>query len=786
MATFDSVLQPTSPQARAPHLQNNLVIGWIPATIRVIEDENKLGRIEIESELIAPNTILPSWDDGKVLVLEDFTSTNSQGGSHRFLQNGAQVALLPMMGDPTRLLMLGCIHSIVDQPSPELDRSKGLHGSVTPGQVFKVNNDTDASSIDARPTGAVQHVSGQGDITAQTKNGAKQTLHADGTIEQQNPMASSVIAPDGTIQATNFAKGYSLLKPDGTWELKSSSKATLNLHEGVAELKAPLNPISKAIKELSEQLPKAMSIVRETLSKAQQLVQDFQAHGDLDFLMKNLAPLLEQAGQFKPIMEKAIGSLDQLTKTHFDDIAEQLLPQAEQFLNSNLSNVFSIVQKTVEKEPDADGILTSLISQLPTDLQGSLAQIQKNVLDGLSHNKEAQIQYLTQALIPDGGLSSVQGIVGLDLHKVLPDIQGCFDIKQPDWLSGDYLGLPPTPQQQSSWQATLAKTEKQLGGLLPDSLKHLFDDSDLSEIIQLAATGGNPMHVFMGKAGTKLIGNLVPQLSDVAEMGSSIPVIQNFVSGLGGGGDISSLVESLAGHFPGMPKLDSLDINSAINTALPIALTALSGGLGGGLVGALGGANPLFSIFGKSKAGGVLRLTKDSVEAKATESGLGAKLQITAPEAALVGIGGMTKLFADRTSAGIKSPWGSFGLGSSGGEFLSQAQMAFRVFQSAGKSAGFLLHPNQGASLASFEDSDFTQGDTRTWKRKSAEITVDEGVVIIRSHRSTDEHQGITVTPQGTFIEGIQIRQYLYALSDRIAACEEIALNLSENALTLG
>jgi hypothetical protein len=769
MTTIDEVLRPDVPTARATHLQQNFVMGWIPGEIDSVSDPGGIGRIKIRSDLLKDNTIIPNGEDCHVYVTEEFTSTNSRGGAFRFLQNGAQVALIPMLGDPTQLLMIGCVYSVVDQPSPEFDRAKGLYGSVTPGQVFRVFNDSDGSSIDARPTGAVQTVNGKGDIISETKDGARTALHANGTVEQQNRMASQSFLPDGTVEIKNFAKGVSLLKPDGTWEIKSSGEASLKLEEDKTELKAPLQPISQTVKELSQQLPAAMHIAKETFSKAAALLDDFHAHGDVTYLLNNLKPLIQQFGQFQEVLQKASGSLNTLKDVKFDDVVDLLLPQAEKFLENNLPDVFPVIKDVVQSVASGKDIIETLKERLPAELSKALDSPEiEMILDGLQHDKDIQYQFLSDAIVPDGS-DSIRGILGMDMHDVLGTINTTFDISPPPWQN---TGLPPTPEEELVWQQTLNSKQKELSSSLPPSLQGLFDDSELSELIMMAVSGGNPLGSLLGKAGFKLIDQLIPQVGDILDATKGIPLLGDLLGGLTSGGDMSSLTDSLLDAFPGMPKIGSLDLDSVIGTVLPHAMSFLSGDVTGMVGGAIAAANTIFNIFGGKKSGGVVKLTRDMVEVKADETGLGAKLKITKPKASLVGIGGLTELFAERGSAGVRTPWGEMGLGSGGGGFFSQAMMAFRVFQDVGKSAGFMLHPNQGASLASFEDSDFEKYNSETWLRKSAEISVDDGTVIIRSYRSNSDVHGIVVAPDGVYIEGMRVYDYYYRLNQRLDAFE--------------
>jgi hypothetical protein len=73
-----------------------------------------------------------------------------------------------------------------------------------------------------------------------------------------------------------------------------------------------------------------------------------------------------------------------------------------------------------------------------------------------------------------------------------------------------------------------------------------------------------------------------------------------------------------------------------------------------------------------------------------------------------------------------------------------------------------MLHPKSGVSLASFAD-----------KKKTAEVTIDEGNIYIFSYGSG--HDGIAVTPDGVYLEGCHIR----SLVNRLSSLESSFANLS-------
>jgi hypothetical protein len=138
---------------------------------------------------------------------------------------------------------------------------------------------------------------------------------------------------------------------------------------------------------------------------------------------------------------------------------------------------------------------------------------------------------------------------------------------------------------------------------------------------------------------------------------------------------------------------------------------------------------------------------KSKVEAYADASLIGAKLEISKPKAALKGIGGV-EVFAGKASAGIKTPFGTFDLGEAGGSLLARGTMAFKVLQDVGKVAGLVLDKDSGISLSSFARPDSSA--------PTASVRVDEGTVDIAA-----ENSSIRVSPDGVFLEGYRVVDYL-------------------------
>jgi hypothetical protein len=134
----------------------------------------------------------------------------------------------------------------------------------------------------------------------------------------------------------------------------------------------------------------------------------------------------------------------------------------------------------------------------------------------------------------------------------------------------------------------------------------------------------------------------------------------------------------------------------------------------------------------------------------------GAIAQVTPLMASLVSPGGSSEIFAGVKGAGLKSPLGSFTFGLDGGSLLSKVGIALQTFQAAGRAAGIRLSPDGGVSLGSYAPS--AQWDDETvWKNDTARIAVLGDVVTIESRANGAAAHHIRVSPQGIFMDGIDV-----------------------------
>ena len=228
MSKLNRLLQPGKAESAFSHLEENIFLP-LPGRITSIADPEKIGRVRVCCPLIDPNNDLPNNQDGWIGFLERRTLNAAAGGEHTLLEVGTLVLILPIGGDITNSIILGCLPNREDPPHPETDRSKGTYGSVTSGQVFEINNDTESSQLKLWPNGVIKSVSSKGDVTHQTEAGARTQITHDGNLRMENQYAFSAITKTGTVTQKSANGALLNLHEDGTVDITNSNKANIRL-----------------------------------------------------------------------------------------------------------------------------------------------------------------------------------------------------------------------------------------------------------------------------------------------------------------------------------------------------------------------------------------------------------------------------------------------------------------------------------------------------------------------------------------------------------------------------
>lgn len=703
---FERFVSPESPESYAPHLQNNTIIGWVSGEIVDVSDLQRIGRVKVKCDLISSSETLPTSDDSYAWVLEDFVLANMAGGSHRPLEAGVQVALLPMMGDPTKMLVLGCIPSFVDRPCQECDRSQQLYGSQTRNGVYKICNDTDQSEVHAYPHGVTSMIDGQGNSTLTTAGGATTQNRSDGTIVQQNPNASTIHNPDGSVEQQNAAGGSNTLTAEGERVMRSPSGAALMLRDTVAEIIGPLDEKSGLLNGLNENLSGISDLFREQFGKIQELLGGLPVVPDL---LEQIAPELENIlGNLDGYLNQASGLLNQFQGFDLNDLGASVSGQVDRFLGGDFHDLLGEAQGAIANLDFGDlSQVTSLVEKF------GLGNEYTELLQSLSHNPKAAFQAIADKIIPDG-ISQYANLFDLDLAGNIGDIVGQIDkIKAARELAAartqggaaSIAALSALAQDSSTTTAMLTAANQAgvaaaaASSSLFDQDESLFDlDALTQELFQMlpqALQSFLPADILKNITGiTELLGRVIQGRSQ--NLGDVLSDVQNQVAS-----SIGQLAEEFASTTdPDIQKLAALAQQAG--TLQAETMQKLQG---------IEQENQALQEAAQKtgQQGASIRATGSTVEAGVDSEGSGAitspRLMIDRAKAALQAIGGGAEVFATQGNAGLSAFGSSFSLGSLGGQLLSQGSMLMQVLQGDGqKSMGLLFDKALGVVMGNFNN----------------------------------------------------------------------------------
>lgn len=751
---------PENPESYATHLKENYIIGGVPAIVTSIKDPRSLGRIQCRCDLIDPYNNLPNGSDGWIPTTEAFTVPEGSGGTHKPLKEGCLVLLIPILGKPNNWICIDCIPNSTDRPSSELNRSKGLYGYTTEAGISQVNNEVDNSQITAFPQGVSQIVTGDGDTIAQTLNG-KHSIRKDGTILSESPKASLSLLPDGNIIQQNSAGAIASLKEDGTIKIKNAFDAELRLDDAEVSLTGSLSSLGRNLVDTRKAFTGHLFQGTKVLEQIQNIIRNPSNLKNLDSTLGEVLAMLQKLqGGIGKTYNQGMNALKELTKTPLKTFSEAISPAMNFVFENNLGTIIGKIQSAMLQVASPKSFIQQILGFLPNEWREKIQETGslEKLVSGLQHNPSMLLQAILQQIVP-GGIESA--LFNLGIYQILDRLQIISSRR-----------LAPELELNTNQMANfIAAQQKDVFDLLPATLQELVDTQQLSNIINNPKEG---LKAIASRAQQALINQGQALLN---QAGPSIGLID----------PVTGLIESWnKGDFEGAKALlQTLGLpDGKIEDLLPKVLQPLVDQLQPLLK---QGAQKIQEILGgisNKIRGATLKLENYSATLQASSLLPGGKVQVDATGGFLQAANGINRIYADMGGAGIATPWGRFSLGGNGGGFFTQGLMALRVVQDIGKSAGMLLHPQKGVSLSSFSNGYIPREDEEIpWANQTAEVTVDEGTVKILSHGST--HAGIVVAPEGTYINGLLVYDYVYALSDRITTAYTNISTLSDRANTV-
>ena len=645
--TFDRIFRGDFAESQ---VSENTISGWLPGTITHIEpvaSGEGLGRIRCKCDLLSGTTDLPNAWDGYVWVMEDFVNNGKPGGSHKALQVGTQVALVAMMGDPTQLLMIGCIHSREDRPDPIFDRANGVHGKRSDGDSYTIHNELEGSRVDAYPTGVTTSATKDGGVLQQTAGGARSHLQLDGTVSIENPKASTVHKPDGTVTSRSDGGAISILQADGGVKVFSEKFGSeLNLSALGSELLGAVSPLTGLLKSVSK-LAGPIGQASTLLGKLNGIGKLVGADLDANAFIKNAEKIL---GDVSTSLGSSIGplveGLGKINQSSVADIGALLLPQVTAAIGVDVAGLKKTIEATLSQ-----GI--PKLNQTFTDLGlNVIPDADLRTVEKLSYSTAQQTEFILSIASPATSVATAN-LSLLGLTDSIGDVQ--------KWAN-DLVDPNTKSQDLSTLQA-----------LIPKELRTFIPD------IKQSDSSNDVLTTLMGSISKGLLNQSAQSLKGIQPIVAALPQIQSLARAvaMGDTGAIAKAVGSIEA-LPELKFLGELDLKN------PQAMIG-----------------NILSKLSKSIAPQIDKALNDFTKIAHAIPAIGprAKVEVTDNLAKLSGALGINSLFAGETGVGAMSPWGGFGFGAGGGLFSAAAQMAIKAIGPGGVSS-LTLDPKEGITLA--------------------------------------------------------------------------------------
>lgn len=823
MAKINRLLQPGQVESAFSHLNENTFIGGIPGKITDINDPEKIGRVRVRCDLIDPSNDLPNNQKGWIPFLERRTINAAAGGEHTLVEPGTLVLLIPIAGDMTNLIIMGCLPNREDPPHPETDRSKGTYGSVTSGQVFEINNDQQSSQLKMWPNGVIKSVSSAGDVTHQTQDGARSQLTHDGNARIENQYAFTAITKDGTVTQKSKDGAILNLHQDGTVDITNKSRSHLRLDDIQAKMGGPMNEIASLMQEgakaLKGVLGQASGLLKQVKGLTGRLIPG-QDQDQANTVIDQAQTLFQRLSTQLQSIPNAITALGKIVDQPSGALGAAISNQIDLAISHNLGGVTktiaTVLMKTIDEtvgEISGEGLLKAVVDVIPLDWSGKdnpeLAQTLKG-LQTANASPSVQVQAVLDNFFP-GGTQQISGLIDLDLHLVFSDLQFSirdgilqyqrwtearsklrfFELTHPEQLPDEGFVA-----KEASERKKLEEQIRGLEALLPQAVKDLLgEDRVFSAIEEAFAQADLPQAIvhLMELIAREGVQQAVNHLSSNLENTKGVEHLDQTFKAIkqGNAAGIQSALGELK-QIPGFPtdfKLDQIegDIDEWLHKhgmdLINKSLESLESKLQPLITGGLEKITKLGNLIPPDTAKAVIRALPEMVEAYTSLMGAGGKLQVMATSAELLGPFSTNRIFAGISSAGIKTPHGTFGLGSGGASIFSQGAMLLRSAHLGENIAhGISLTP-QGAALSAFFSATGWDDASHT-PIPSATIGAVGNTVTMQSLTSNgDIHHRITVSPDGIFLNEFNVARLtdlyprLDALELRLSSLESLSLS---------
>lgn len=766
MLPLQRLTHPEDPKSYATHLAEGFIMGGVPAVVTSIKDPLKRGRIKCKCDLIDPVHDLPNGQDGFIEVLSAFTCNSSPGGAIAPVTEGSLAFLIPVLGRPDKWICMGFLHNKVDPPSPEHDRSLGLHGYQThDGTIESHDVPNSAKMRFVAATGIARTESKEGSIIEQTIGGARNTLAFDGNVITETPASSISQTPKGEISQKNAAGAVHQLQQNGEVLLQNAKKAALKLQDKEANLSGPMNAIASNLTSLKKGIFSKLGVATRLLDQLDDVAKNIPGN-PLSQVLTEATEILDQVeGLLGKGFDQGLAALNELGSLKVEDLAEAIAPQLEHVLGNDIGNLAKTVEQVVNGGfSNPEELLGNLKGVLPENIHGLLEEAAP-LIKGLQYNPDILIKGLLSKIAP-GGLEEIENLMEMGLHKAISPIQSVIDethkvldifnsLQGSPLSAADLKGLPTVLKNftQLTTSSDMLEPQYLLQGFDIDSFvdsqvlkfqEHIPGEFPITPDAIKTSILNQDIPSLVAGVQSSFVADAAATFTQAQPLVQSIPQVKGLLNELKAG---SVLGEAIAGSPLDIAK--DLNIKDTIKQAVQPLAEKLKPLLEQGFHQSQKVANSTPSRGG----GGTLKLTEQMAKMTASSNGVGAAVEVQKAVSQLLAPGGISKVFAGAGGVGATSPWGGFGFDALGGGFLSHLPMAMKILQEGQKVAGMFLHPKKGISLANKDE------DGKDISHISA---VDDRIVIGAAGLS----EGIDVSPDGVYLEGVRVTDYLYRFWD--------------------
>lgn len=479
--SFESIFKTDTVESHATHLKEGFLMGWIPGIITDLRDPEMIGRVKVRCDLLAENVDLPNENDGWVWVLEEFCLANRSGGTHRMLEVGTQVAMIPMMGDARQMLIIGCLPSRVDRPPEGADRAEKRYGKQTPGGVIEMNDDKKAAKITTFPHGVLQGVTGTGDIIYETRDKARFSLTQDGNSLLGNDLASLQAGKNGDVSLFSGGSATANFSADGQVAIASPNQAVLSL--GSTALVTGPNPqVSQRLNQLKGLLLGCFYYADQDLKTLEAMTNDFNDERiqPIVFLEKTRQALKRLYQGIGSNLSQSVKEFNELKEYSVIDFSKCCEGQIKEALRLGLGELIEVVKSVAGKS--GEEIAESLKNDIPEKFLNTLDlgnRIEifrrlsdlKPTLNALRYNPDFQTELILSTLSPQGW-SGIEILFGLGIADKIEKLEEAINPKE----KLDQLANAMTPEDEKKWWEDLSDRINSVKGLLDPKLIEFISD----------------------------------------------------------------------------------------------------------------------------------------------------------------------------------------------------------------------------------------------------------------------------------------------------------------------